>query len=83
VKHWASLLGPRGIRVNAIAPLIIETDMSKFTNTEAGRNLAFNMQSLRRIAKPDVVADVIALLVSDGARWMTEASIAVNDRSKL
>ena len=83
MKHWASLLGPRGIRVNAIAPLIIETDMSKFAQTEAGRNLAFNMQSLRRIAKPDVVADVIALLVSDGARWMTEASIAVNDRSKL
>ena len=37
VKHWAALLGPRGIRVNAVAPGVIETDMSHFTKTEARR----------------------------------------------
>ena len=83
MKHWASLLGPRGIRVNAVAPLIIETDMSNFTKTEAGRNLALNIQSVKRIGKPDDVADVIALPASDDARWITEASIPVNGRSKL
>jgi 3-oxoacyl-[acyl-carrier protein] reductase len=83
VKHWATMLGPRGIRVNAVAPMIIETNISNFTKTEAGRNLALNMQSLKKIGKPDDVADVISFLASDGARWITGASIPVNGGSKL
>jgi NAD(P)-dependent dehydrogenase (short-subunit alcohol dehydrogenase family) len=83
VKHWAALLGTRGIRVNAIAPGIIETDMSNFTKTEAGRNIALNLQSLKRIGKPEDVADVAAFLASDSARWITGASIPVDGGSKL
>jgi 3-oxoacyl-[acyl-carrier protein] reductase len=83
VKHWASALGPHGIRVNAVASRIIETAMSTLTKTEAGRNLALNTQSLKRIGKPDDVADVIAFLASDGARWITGAGIPVNGGSKL
>jgi NAD(P)-dependent dehydrogenase (short-subunit alcohol dehydrogenase family) len=83
VRHWASMLGPRGIRVNAVAPGVIETDMSNFTKTDAGRNLALNMQALKRIGKPEDVADVVAFLASDGARWITGASIPVDGGSKL
>jgi 3-oxoacyl-[acyl-carrier protein] reductase len=83
VKHWASRLGPRGIRVNAVAPGVIETDMSNFTKSETGRELTLSMQALKRIGKPSDVADVIAFLASDGARWITGASIPVDGGSKL
>src|SRR5438552_286597 len=44
VKHWAAALGSRRIRVNAVAPGVIETDMSNFTKTESGRNSTLGMQ---------------------------------------
>jgi 3-oxoacyl-[acyl-carrier protein] reductase len=83
VKNWAAILGPRGIRVNAVAPGVIDTDMSNFTKTEAGREIALGMQALKRIGKPEDVADVVAFLASDAARWITGASIPVDGGSKL
>src|SRR6202789_4283122 len=83
VKNWAAILGPRGIRVNAVAPGAIDTDMSNFTKTEAGREVTLGMQALKRIGKPEDIADVISFLVSDGARWITGASIPVDGGSKL
>jgi 3-oxoacyl-[acyl-carrier protein] reductase len=83
VKNWASILGPRGIRVNAVAPGVIDTDMSNFTKTEAGREVTLGMQALKRIGKPEDVADVIVFLASDKARWITGASIPVDGGSKL
>jgi NAD(P)-dependent dehydrogenase (short-subunit alcohol dehydrogenase family) len=82
-RHFAAILGPRGIRVNAVAPGVIDTDMSNFTKTETGRDLALEMQALKRIGKPDDVADVIAFLASDKARWITGVSIPVDGGSKL
>jgi 3-oxoacyl-[acyl-carrier protein] reductase len=83
VKNWAAILGPRGIRVNAIAPGVIDTDMSNFTKTEAGREVAMGMQALKRVGRPEDVADVVAFMASDGARWITGASIPVDGGSKL
>src|SRR5271169_4160479 len=83
VKNWAAILGPRGIRVNAVAPGVIDTDMSNFAKTEAGRELTLGMQALKRIGKPEDVADVVAFLASDAARWITGASIPVDGGSKL
>ncbi len=83
VKNWAAILGPRGIRVNAVAPGVIDTDMSNFTKSEEGRNLVLGMQALKRIGKPEDIADAVAFLASDGARWITGASIPVDGGSKL
>ena len=83
VKNWAALLGPRGIRVNAVAPGVIDTDMSNFTKTDAGREVTLGMQALKRIGKPEDVADVVAFVASDAARWITGASIPVDGGSKL
>jgi 3-oxoacyl-[acyl-carrier protein] reductase len=54
-----------------------------FTKTEAGRSITLGMHSLKRIGKPEDVADVVAFLASDGARWITGASIPVDGGSKL
>jgi 3-oxoacyl-[acyl-carrier protein] reductase len=83
VKNWAAILGPKGIRVNAVAPGVIDTDMSNFTKTEAGRDVTLEMQALKRIGKPEDVAEVVVFLASDGARWITGASIPVDGGSKL
>ena len=83
IRNWAAILGPQGIRVNAVAPGVIDTDLSNFTKTEAGREVALNMQALKRIGKPEDVADVVAFLASDAARWITGASIPVDGGSKL
>ena len=83
VKNWAAILGPSGIRVNAVAPGIIDTDISNFTKTEAGREAALGMQALKRIGKPEDIADVVAFIASDAARWITGASIPVDGGTKL
>jgi NAD(P)-dependent dehydrogenase (short-subunit alcohol dehydrogenase family) len=62
---------------------VIETDMSTFTKTEAGREATLGMQALKRIGKPEEVADVVAFVASDKARWITGASIPVDGGSKL
>ena len=83
VKHFAAALGPRGIRVNAVAPGVVETEMSNFTKTEAGREVTLNMQALKRIAQPDDIAPVVRFLASDDARWITGESLHVDGGSKL
>jgi 3-oxoacyl-[acyl-carrier protein] reductase len=83
VKHLAAALGPRGIRVNGVAPGVVETDMSNFTKTEAGREVTLNMQALRRIAQPDDIGGVVAFLASEGARWITGQTVRVDGGSRL
>jgi 3-oxoacyl-[acyl-carrier protein] reductase len=83
VKHFASVLGARGIRVNAVAPGVVQTDMSNFTKTDAGRDYTLGMQALKRLAEPDDIGGVVAFLASSDARWITGATIHVDGGSKL
>lgn len=83
VKHFASLLGERGIRVNAVAPGVVATDMSSFTKTDAGRDYTLGIQALKRLAQPDDIGDVVAFLASEEARWINGDTIRVDGGSKL
>lgn len=83
VKHFAFALGPQGIRVNAVAPGVVDTDMSHFTKTDAGREMVLGMQALKRIAEPEDIASVVGFLASDDARWITGATLDVNGGTRL
>ncbi|MDB6108152.1 MAG: hypothetical protein JWO52_8151 [Gammaproteobacteria bacterium] len=83
VKHFASALGERGIRVNAVAPGVVETDMSNFARTDAGRDYTLGMQALKRIAQPDDISGAVVFLASDDARWITGDTLRVDGGSKL
>jgi NAD(P)-dependent dehydrogenase (short-subunit alcohol dehydrogenase family) len=83
VKHFAAQLGARGIRVNAVAPGVVDTERSNFTKTEAGRDAALGMQALKRLAQPDDIGGVIVFLASEEARWITGDTIRVDGGSKL
>jgi 3-oxoacyl-[acyl-carrier protein] reductase len=83
VKHFAAALGERGIRVNAVAPGVIPTDMSSFAKTDAGRDFALGIQALKRMAEPDDIGAAVAFLASDEARWITGDTLRVDGGSKL
>ncbi len=83
VRHLAFAFGARGIRVNAVAPGVVETDMSPFTRTDAGRKGTLGMQALKRIAQPEDVAAVVTFLASDDARWITGDVVRVDGGSRL
>jgi NAD(P)-dependent dehydrogenase (short-subunit alcohol dehydrogenase family) len=83
VKHFAAALGDRGIRVNAVAPGVVPTDMSSFAKSAEGREFTLGMQALKRMAEPDDIAAAIAFLASDDARWITGDTLRVDGGSKL
>jgi NAD(P)-dependent dehydrogenase (short-subunit alcohol dehydrogenase family) len=71
-------LGPQGIRVNAIAPAVLETDMVRGALTPALRERTLARIPLGRFAQADEVARVAVFLASDGASFITGETIAVD-----
>ena len=62
---------------------MVQTDMSNFTKTEAGRESTLGMQALKRIAQPDDIGDAIAFLASNAARWVSGETLRVDGGSRL
>jgi len=83
VKHFAAELGPRGIRVNAVAPGVVNTEMSSFAKTDQGRDFVLGIQALRRVADPQDIARAVAFLASDAAGWVSGDTLRVDGGSKL
>lgn len=76
-RALAKELGPRGVRVNCIASGLVETDQMKAVTPE-GRARYEQMISLRRMGRPEEIADVALFLVSPAARYVTGATLNVD-----
>lgn len=74
-KSLSMELASRGITVNAVAPGIIESDMSAGT---FDAETISRMVPMRRAGKPKEVADLVGFLVSDQAAYITGQVISVN-----
>ena len=75
-KVMALALAPHGIRVNAIGPGTIDTDMTKGLRTdEAARRRVMSRTPLRRMGQPAEIASVAAFLASDDASYLTGQTI--------
>lgn len=71
-KSYALELGPKGVRVNAIAPGLVRTRLSEyFWKDEARRRELFGDQPLERVAEPAEIAEIAVLLAGDRASYMT------------
>lgn len=66
----AAELGPRGIRVNAVAPGATETDIDRWQPPDL-RDQIIKATALGRVGTPEDIADVVSFLASDDARWIT------------
>jgi 3-oxoacyl-[acyl-carrier protein] reductase len=83
-RYLAAELGERGIRVNAIAPGAIDTDMAvDFIGTDEGKAQVSAMQALKRIGQTDDIARVAGFLAGPDSGWVTGQVIDVSGGSRL
>lgn len=77
-KGLSRELGPNGIRVNAIAPGVVETDMVKSSLTPEIRQKILTRFPLARLATKEDVANLAVFLASDLSSFITGQTIAVD-----
>ena len=76
-KNLARELAPSNIRVNAVAPGMIETDMGAKIDEEL-KNSILSKSIMKRMGRPEEVANVIAFLASDLSSFMTGQIVRVD-----
>jgi dehydrogenase/reductase SDR family protein 4 len=78
-QSYALELGPKGVRVNAIAPGLIQTALSAYYwQEEARREKRMEQQPIRHLGQPMEIAEVALLLASDQSSFMTGQVLVVD-----
>jgi len=89
LTHAAALdLAPKGVRVNAVNPGVVRTDLHRRSGMDETAYAKFLEHSktthpLGRIGQPEEVADLIAFLASDHAQWLTGLTCSVDGGRQL
>ena len=68
-------LGERGITVNSVSPGATETELLDRTNTPESKAFMARLSPLGRLGRPQDIADLVAFVVSEDARWVTGQNI--------
>jgi 3-oxoacyl-[acyl-carrier protein] reductase len=76
-KSMAKELATRNIRVNAVAPGYIETDMTGILTPEQKEGILKSIP-LGRVGKPEEIADAVVFLASERANYITGQVLAVD-----
>jgi len=74
----AKELGPRRITVNAVSPGPTDTELFGQDKTEEEKRRFGQMAALGRLGQPQDIADVVAMLCSQDARWITGQNVRAN-----
>jgi 3-oxoacyl-[acyl-carrier protein] reductase len=72
-KGLAQELAPKGVTVNTVSPGFTETGMM----AEEYRQIGIQLSPMKRLGVPKDIADVVAFVVSEDARWLTGQTIQV------
>ena len=76
-KSLAKELGSRNITVNSVAPGFIETDMTSFLDETAKKNVIETIP-LKRLGRPEDVAELVLFLASEEASYITGQTISID-----
>lgn len=84
-RVWATELAPRHITANSVAPGVTESEMFRKVDATVGGAYSEYAKTIPggRVAQPDDIADVVAFLASDKARWITGSTVNANGGAYL
>jgi NAD(P)-dependent dehydrogenase (short-subunit alcohol dehydrogenase family) len=80
----AAEYGPQGVRVNAILPGAVDTDMYReMNNTKESQSFITNLHALKRVARPEELARSVLYLASDDAAFVTGTASLVDGGASI
>jgi NAD(P)-dependent dehydrogenase (short-subunit alcohol dehydrogenase family) len=78
-QSYAVELGPKGVRVNAIAPGLVQTVLSEYYWKDESRLEAMmSHQPIRHLGQPVEIAEVALMLASDASSYLTGQTLIVD-----